>query len=99
LIWTISISIQLQVVEYYQPPLKIPLLTRTKWKIVFLAIHRYGLKMTLGEISKEQKCAINIVKYWMETFKDTGDVKEVPRTRRLRKTTKNQDDTILKLVV
>jgi transposase len=45
--------------------------------------------MTPGEISKELKCVINTVKYWIKTFKDIGDVEKVPRTGRPRKTTES----------
>lgn len=72
-----------------------PLSTRTKWEIVFLATHRHGPHMTPKQISKEVRCTVNTVKFWLKRFKDNGDVEELPRAGRPRKTTEEQDEVIL----
>lgn len=74
-----------------------PLSIKTKWEIVFLSTHPRGPKLGPTQISKEVRCDISTVKYWLQRYKQTGDVEEIDRTGRPRKTTKRQDEVIIEL--
>jgi transposase len=72
-----------------------PLSTRTKWEIVFLATHNRGPKLSPKQISKEVRCGESTVKFWLKRFRETGDVEELPRSGRPRKTTEEEDEVIV----
>lgn len=77
---------------------QMPLSQKTKWEIVFLATHHLGPKMGPSQIAKEVRCDASTVRYWIRRYQEVGDVEEAPRSGRPRKTTEEQDETILELL-
>jgi transposase len=56
-----------------------------------------GPKLGLRGVAKVVKCDKMAVKYWLDRWKKTKDLTNLPRSGRKRKTTQNQDKKILSL--
>jgi transposase len=70
---------------------------KTRWEIVFLHTHRRGPHLSKSEIAREVRCAPSSVDYWLKRYRETGDVQEIERTGRPRKTSSVQDTMIVKV--
>ena len=74
-----------------------PLSYKKRLEIVFLSLHPKGPHMGNATISRWIKCHINTVKFWVNRYKRTGDVLDLPKKSRSRATTLKQDDMIVKV--
>lgn len=72
--------------------------TGKKWEIVFLSQHKLGPHLTSKQISKVIRCSEKTVKFWLKRFEATGDVEELKRSGRPRKTTSKEDKLIINLL-
>ncbi len=68
-----------------------------RYEIIFLSCHPLGPKLGLRGVAKVVKCDKMAVKYWLDRWKKTKDLTNLPRSGRKRKTTQNQDKKILSL--
>ena len=68
---------------------------KKKWEIVFLSKHRMGSQLGPTAISREVGCDVSTVKFWLKRYEETGDVEELERTGRPRKTIARQDEKII----
>lgn len=72
------------------------LTVKQRWEVVFLCRHRLGPKLSPGRAAEEIGCSTHAAKYWLKTFEETGDVMEIPKSGRKRKTSESEDKKILK---
>lgn len=71
---------------------------KKRWEIVFLRDHPKGPKLSFEEIRKTIGCTKSTAKYWFDRYKETGDVIDIPKSGRKRKTSKEQDEMIVDLM-
>ena len=70
---------------------------KKKWEIVFLSKHPLDPKLNNAAIAKHVHCNINTVRFWLRRYDTTGDVEEIEKEGRPRKTTQKQDDMIISI--
>src|SRR5579871_4094458 len=61
------------------------------WEIIFLYLHRLGLKLSTRAIAKELQCSRNIVEIWIYRYQKIGDVQDEEGRGRKRKTLEKED--------
>ena len=67
------------------------------YEIIFLSCHPRGPKLGLKAVAKEVKCDKKAVKYWLNRWKQSKDLTDLPRSGRPRETTQKQDERIVSL--
>jgi transposase len=70
---------------------------KSRWEIVFLYTHRRGPHLSRSQVAREVRCTPNSVDYWLKRYRETGDVQDVERTGRPRKTSPKEDAIIIKV--
>src|SRR5579871_3756781 len=65
------------------------------WEIIFLHLHRLGLKLSIRAIAKEIQCSRNIVEIWIHRYQKTGDIQDEEGRGRKRKTSEREDLNIV----
>ena len=68
-----------------------------RYEIIFLSCHSRGPKLGLKAVAKEVKCDKKAVKYWLNRWKQSKDLTDLPRSGRPRETTQKQDERIVSL--
>ena len=61
------------------------------WEIIFLHLHRLGLKLSIRAIANELQCSKDTVRIWIHRYQETGDVQDEQRRGRKRKTSERED--------
>ena len=59
---------------------------KKRWEIVFLTKHPYGPKFGASDVARIVKCNRKTVQKWISCYELSGDVSELPRSGRPRKT-------------
>src|SRR5579871_870770 len=67
------------------------------WEIIFLHLHRSGLKYSIRKIAKELQCSKDTVQTWIHRYQETGDVKDEEGRGRKRKTSEKEDLDIISI--
>ena len=65
------------------------------WEIIFLHLHRLGPKLSIRAIANELQCSKDTVQIWINRYQDTGDIQDVERRGRKRKTSEREDLDII----
>jgi transposase len=68
-----------------------------RYEIIFLSSHPLGPKLSLKAVAKAVKCGKTTVKYWLDQWKKSKDLTDLPLCGRPRATTPKQDKTIVSL--
>jgi len=76
-----------------------PLSLFDRYKIIFYHQGLNGPKRNVKEISGFLNCNEDTVKLWIDRYKETGDVLDLPRSGRPKKTVKFQDMNIKKIAL
>ena len=71
---------------------------KQRWEIVFLCLHPFGPKMTQVGASKYLKISRGSVRMWINRYKETGAVDDIPRSGRSRVTTEKQDLDMVRMI-
>ena len=66
-----------------------------RWEIIFLHFHRLGPKLPIRTIAKELKYSLQTVETWIDRYQITGDIQDVERQGRKRKTSETEDQNII----
>ena len=66
----------------------------TRYEILFLSRHPLGPKLGLKAVAKAVKCAKSTVKYRLDRYEQSKDLRDLPRSGRLRVTSAKQDEKI-----
>jgi transposase len=68
-----------------------------RYEIVFLSSHPLGPKLGRTAVAKAVKCDRKAVKYWLDRYKESKDLTDLPRSGRPRATAPKQDKSIVSL--
>lgn len=68
-----------------------------RYEIVFLSLHPLGPKLSLTAVAKVVKCGKSTVKHWLDRWKESKDLTNLPVSGRSRATTPKQDKQIVTL--
>jgi len=68
-----------------------------RYEIVFLSSHPLGPQLGPKAVAKRVKCDKKAVKYWLDRWKESKDLTDLPRSGRSRSTTPKQDEQIVSL--
>ena len=71
------------------------LLIQKRWEIVFLHLHKLGLKLSIRTIAKKLQYSQDTVKTWINRYQETGDVQDEEGRGRKRKTSEKEDKRII----
>lgn len=78
--------------------IKMSLLYKQRWEIVFLHLHPKGPQMSVQEVANYLKVSRGCVYTWISRYQETGTVDDVAKTGRTRATNNKQDLSMLKLL-
>ncbi len=68
-----------------------------RYEIIFLSCHPRGPKLGLKRVAKVVKCHKKTVKYWLDRWKESKDLTDLPRSGPPRATAPEQDERIVSL--
>src|SRR5579871_3286866 len=68
-----------------------------RWEIIFLHLHRSGLKYSIRKIAKELQCSKDTVQTWIHRYQETKDVKDKEGRGRKRKTSEKENLDIISI--
>ena len=66
-----------------------------RWKIVFLHLHKFRLKLSMRTIVKKLQYSQDTVKTWINRYQETGDVQDEEGRGRKRKISEKEDKKII----
>lgn len=70
---------------------------KKRWEVVFLHCHRLGPKLPISKIAKNLKVSRGSINHWVDIYKQTGEVEELPKSGR-KKVTGLKEDQLIKEV-
>ena len=68
-----------------------------QWEIIFLHLHKLGPKLSVRSIAKELHCSQDTVRTWIQRYQETGDIQDIEKQGRKRKTSEREDQDIISL--
>lgn len=71
---------------------------KKRWEIVFLSTHRLGPKLPHSKVASYVHCSVDTVKFWLQRYKDTSEVDELPHTGRPASLSSKTDTMMQKLL-
>ena len=71
--------------------------SKKKWEIIFLHINNQGPRLSIAKTGKQLKLSLSCVKHWIRVFRETGGFEEEKGSGRPRKSSKREDQKIVKM--
>ena len=68
-----------------------------QWEIIFLHLHKLGPKLSVRSIAKDLHCSQDTVRTWIQRYQETGDIQDMVKQGRKRKTSEREDQDIISL--